>query len=413
MTNLTRWETKLTVFEKDSSMPPRLWVHNMTRSRRVVLVCFLIGTVALYVLTGCAKTSLKPEYNSVVPAEMPCNSRSDIQFSYTDLQGSDPNVAKMPSAVALAFASSSELWIANSRETVQKTGQVFLVSLPGRQVIGQRELGELSPTHTRFNGDGALIATPNQVSCPPDLSKWFKVCQKVFLWRTATGELLSADRNPWGEIVDMAFDTQGRWILTADGSVNIYDPRQLFGGFGWLPAGARENQTEYVVAGTLSPTGNLIAYGTSQKGLGIEGWNGVEFIHPYQWTFISVKSEGSAKKSINEIPLELAISPSNHWLAILSKSQIELRDITSAALSQHGKTEFHVGTNRALVFNPSSSLVAVGYSQGLRVYSVPELKLLADTPGAQATSVAFSPDGCLLAWGDVEGTVHIINAPKP
>ncbi|MBI5301518.1 MAG: hypothetical protein HY868_05225 [Chloroflexi bacterium] len=45
--------------------------------------------------------------------------------------------------------------------------------------------------------------------------------------------------------------------------------------------------------------------------------------------------------------------------------------------------------------------------------SVPNLNVVLDKPGSQTTAIAFSPDGCLLAWGDTEGVVHIINSPKP
>ncbi|MGB8648997.1 MAG: hypothetical protein WCF84_27420 [Anaerolineae bacterium] len=42
-----------------------------------------------------------------------------------------------------------------------------------------------------------------------------------------------------------------------------------------------------------------------------------------------------------------------------------------------------------------------------------DLIRLRDKPGAEATAIAFSCDGCHLAWGDATGTLHLISAPKP
>lgn len=394
-------------------MRAKLRMKNTSPSRLFNQLRFWMGIFVLCVIAGCANTSLKPEYRSTMTAQIPCNPQAELQFSYSSFQRSNSKYTSPPSIAALAFASLSELWIAYNRDTFHEPGQVFLVSLPDGQVAIQRELGQFNPTNTHFIDNGMLIASANSVGCNPVIPNPLGVCQRIFLWRTNTGELLSADRNAWGEISDMAFDEQGQWVVTAEGSVEVYDPKQLYGGFGWLPAGDGENRTEHVISTTFNRTGNLIAIGTKQQKIYVEGWNGIKFVHPYRWSVGDVTSESSAALPVDVFPLKLAIDPSTRWLAILSEDQIELRDITTVSLPRQRKAKLIAVSRGVLGFNPASSMLAVGYSQGLRVYSVPDLKQLADKPGAQVTFVAFSPDGCLLAWGDVEGTVHIINAPKP
>jgi WD40 repeat protein len=100
-------------------------------------------------------------------------------------------------------------------------------------------------------------------------------------------------------------------------------------------------------------------------------------------------------------------------LAVQSEVGLELRDMYSGFFPQKAKVALPQTDKGVLEFSPSGKYLAGGHSQGLKVFTVPDLKIALDKPGSQATAIAFSPDGCLLAWGDAEGTVHIVNSPKP
>ena len=111
-------------------------------------------------------------------------------------------------------------------------------------------------------------------------------------------------------------------------------------------------------------------------------------------------------------PLQLSIAPNDRWVAVQTTAELKLLEIENpffqrnlVNLSQNGKG--------VLVFDPSSSRLAFGNLQGITVFSVPDAGIPFQNRDIGVSAIAYSPDGCLLAWGDVEGTVHIINAPKP
>ena len=172
-----------------------------------------------------------------------------------------------------------------------------------------------------------------------------------------------------------------------------------------------------IVAVAFNSTGKLFAFGMRDENLrnkkvsgavGLRAWDGQEIkllIHFKLGGFESAVGE----PELDRVPLHLAFNNTDHWLAVQTDKTLELRDMS---LSKNAEVNLPDSSVGAIVFNPSSSLLAVGHSQGMKVLHVPDLSVALDKKDAAVTAIAFSPDGCLLAWADIDGVVHLTSSPS-
>lgn len=300
--------------------------------------------------------------------------------------------------------------MAYSREPAEKGGQVVQVRTTDWQVLRTLELDNLNERFTQFNGDATLLVTFHQEVCvpgPPLVPPFQRrICYELKVWKM-TGEEVIPDRKYTSEdFRAVSLAKSGKWLLILfGGGLDVLDPSK--------PSNLRMNAIGFDVVENLSQaalneSGNLIAYGTEEKHVRIIGWNGHSLTDVYSIGFGPIKSDLNQYMELEQVPIKVAIAPNNKWLAIQSAEGLESRDISSGFFPQQAKVSLPHTSTGVLEFNPSGSLLAIGYSQGMRVYSVPDLRLVLDKPGPQTTTVTFSSDGCALAWGDKEGTVHII-----
>jgi len=174
--------------------------------------------------------------------------------------------------------------------------------------------------------------------------------------------------------------------------------------------------------GALSKGSNLVALGIRTEKLSgqpfrgsveLEQWDS-KALNPIIRSGLRLGSDDLTDPrglEVKGMPLRLTFDSADRWLAAQTESAVYLFDVASFGAIRD-QVDFLPTSLGVLRFNPFSSLLAGGHAEGLRVWSVPGLKTVLNQSSAQTTAIAFSPDGCLLAWGDVEGTVHIINAPK-
>jgi hypothetical protein len=173
--------------------------------------------------------------------------------------------------------------------------------------------------------------------------------------------------------------------------LDISDPTDFSQGFGMSISGDYPQQ---IIAVAINDEGTLIAYGTQQRNIRVEGRDGKRLIpEVYVLNYGFGKSEGPGMVETEAVPIKLAISPSNKWLAVQSEVGLELRDMYSGFFPQKAKVALPQTDKGVLEFSPSGKYLAGGHSQGLKVFTVPDLKIALDKPGSQATAIAFSPDG--------------------
>ncbi len=376
----------------------------------------LVGLLVLVVvlLVGC---QLKPEYAAAPPAisSRDCPSRPETSRTSSELLAGTPT-AKGETIAALGFTGDGQtMFVAYSREPASRGGRLIQIRVSDWQVLRTIELDDLNERFTQFNGDATLLASFHQAPCRADRPN---LCYDLRVWRT-TGELMPQQKFTVTDMVAVNFAKQSTWLLAvAPGGFNIVDPISPSSGVGSaVPTG---EQFECLVTGALNNSANLVAYATQplcsrpQGRIRVEGWDG-HFLDMHNYTFGlgPFRSDVWPSEDLDHVPLGLAIAPNNKWLAIQSAEGLELRDISSGFFPQQAKVSLPRTSAGVLEFNPSGSLLAVGYSKGTRVYSVPDLRLVLDKPGPPTTTLTFSSDGCVLAWADEQGTVHIISTPQP
>ncbi len=369
------------------------------------LTCIL-GLFILSILMGCARNR-EDALNSPLTPTPSCKEWPETTHAYSALPGSIASSESQPGVAALAFSrDGQDVWIAYIHEE-PAPGQLVKMHLSDWKLMHTLELASLNTRFTRLNGDATLIASVSRIPCPahPNSS-----CVEPRVWKTDSGQLISAPQ-PMGfsDVHDMALTKEGDWLLAVIGhGLDIISPSEVTRGIGKDFVGGEEK----IVVGTINDSGNLVANGTDRKNIEVEEWDG-QYLHDiYPWSFGPWNFTGGEVR-IDAIPIKLAISPDNKWLAVQHADGLELRDLSNRFIPQHGRVTLEHSSDAVLQFNPSDSVLAVRTATGLEVFSIPNLQLMLRKPTAQVTALAFSPDGCLLAWGDVEGTVHIINAPRP
>ncbi len=281
-------------------------------------------------------------------------------------------------------------------------GEFVEVELANRSVMRSLKLTQLTPGLTRLSENRNLLITAGD--------------NGIKAWDTATGDVLHESKEKTKIYLnDIALSNDGNWLIEGTNGLNIYSPTENKGRSGYGISIIGYSLSPRAVA--FNSTGTRVIYALQEMNLDTHkvrgkirmlNWDGRVLEGAYRFELGEIKFP--FERVTDQVPLRLTIDPSDQWVAARTLSAIEL---DTFALSQHATLNIPSTSFGSLAFNPPSTLLAVGIQQGLRVYSVPDLNEVLDQNGPEASAIAFSPDGCLLAWGDVEGTVHIINAPKP
>jgi WD40 repeat protein len=333
-------------------------------------------------------------------------------IAYT--QSSIPGATIPPQVAAVTFSPYGKRMLIAYSFGEEQTGAIAQVSVSDGKQTQSTLIGHIASGLTRFSRDGTRMVSAAFKPC----SRFNQTrCADIQVWDTQSGQLISVPRAPSMGLEDIAISSDGHAILTAQVGSSIYDPSEK-GGFGFGSGGVSIESD--IISVALAADAKLFAYGLRNRNLsndnisgaiGFFAWNGERWDQPVSVEIGPIKL-GAYVPTLPKPPLRMAFDRANRQLAVLDDESLFLLDYPSLS-GNHPRVALPKTTLGTLSFNPLGLILAVGHSQGLKVLNIPNLKTLFDEKGPQVISVAFSPDGCLLAWGDAEGIVHIINAPKP
>ncbi|MFO0807749.1 MAG: WD40 repeat domain-containing protein [Gemmataceae bacterium] len=253
---------------------------------------------------------------------------------------------------------------------------------------------------------GAMVAGPFALS--PDGKRLARaVGYSIALWETATGRRLPADREIDGDVGVIGFGPTGEAYIRHATGVRVWDVG---------PAGRRRGER------TRVPDGQVVA-------LSPDGRTAVQGGYWYQGRpRLTDMATGNEKVRLdtteNEGVLHAAFHPDGRHLVAVDTGgrTLSLWDVTTGrrvrkfeghedpvdaiAIAPDGKRMVTSGSPRAYIRTPFKGYVG---DPGMRVWDIDTGAQLPSIPG-RAGTLAYSPDGTLLAAGDGNGTARLIDA---
>jgi len=228
------------------------------------------------------------------------------------------------------------------------------------------------------------------------------------IWHVREGRLLQhiARSNPLKlkplPFTDVALSPGGEFLLVADmGGYELFEAR----------TGKRMDSyfiqyDAYVYDSTVvafDRRGEYFAYGAENANVDVFRWSEGER------TSSQIGGIGFDEAGL---PLSLDFHPTEHRVAVYYERGLKVDAWPSSLLSVFllppGFTVKHPRTLIGDVeFSPDGGLLAVADRRGVELRGEGEWDIVASDREYAATSVAFAPEGCVLAVGDEEGRAHV------
>jgi WD40 repeat protein len=212
---------------------------------------------------------------------------------------------------------------------------------------------------------------------------------EVWLWDTASGELSGTLQEHETAVTSVAFQADGFLIASgaADGSLKVWDMISA----SEQPALAEANDQTPIGSLAFSPDGTLLAAGDGSR---LRLWDTAT------WTL-----QTELETEISDISC-ISFRPDGAALVYGGADPaVWVWDLTN---SNQVLLEGHIGTVSALAFSPEGDLIASADAEAVRLWDAiagAKLATLASPSDQGVNSVAFKPDGTLLASGGPLGGV--------
>jgi len=196
-------------------------------------------------------------------------------------------------------------------------------------------------------------------------------------------------------IVDIEFSPGGLWLVAGsrqgDEKTGYASSLELWSGPNWKPLGLLYGAAAGLSAMTFTPDSNIFAAAYSSPL--IIGDNTIDFWNVSTWTLNTSMQTGTV--------LNIAFSPDSVFMAISpDRYAVQVWDVTNHVFLYRIRTSF-TGAINTMTFSPDSLVLATGHYDGMvRLFDVRTGDLLLEfNTGAVVQSLAFTPDGRILASG--------------
>jgi WD40 repeat protein len=275
------------------------------------------------------------------------------------------------------------------------------VRLPGPPVV--------HPFLSRLSANGEILVTLEDRPAEVEKAKEQLALQVrditvgvVYVWDLVAGTMVSII--PMVNAVEgLDLSPDGTRLITVGDSTIDLDSTGETGDPNWSPLHLSSVDPDYTpepFVTTFDQTGNYFAYGFKDGEVRVE-------------RVISNSDTKLANQILwgsGGVPVALAFDPTAHFLAILRTTKLELRNLDSPfvflrpARIVHDLPPVHAGQ---LKFSPHGTVLAVGTAHGWQLRRTSDLSLVAEQQEQSISSLAFSDDGCLVAFGTTDGLVEV------
>ncbi len=385
----------------------------------------LLLLLAIVLFSGCVPTSARPTTLRQCQWGTPIPGQSAVRIAQLQAPTASP-------VVALDFVAPSDHLTTISASAQGKPGQVMVWDIKSAKVVQQLEIEWIHRQLTSLSATGNILVTiedrekivdqhRHEFDFPADINELFEV------WDVTTGKqqkLLPNYRLGWSgptiRQIDISHD--GRQILEIsedNASLGSTDPTIKHGGQS-IPTVVSSEDPNYVpnsfVVGAFDQVGQFFALGFARGTVELQKFTG-DLQSQTAGTLYPPFGHGDGK------PLALAFDATSARLAILRANDVELYNLQSWLTFLWPPLTFlrpvwiadDLPTTETgkLTFNLQGNVLAIGTPHGWQLRRTSDLTLLTEQTNVAITSLAFSDDGCAVAFGTQEGIVQVWSVPTP
>lgn len=387
----------------------------MDYSLRIWLLPLLIASM----LTSCSwlrgPVSTTEVCSTVMTSPMPFEKIAQLQQSLS------------APVAALDFSEDRPQLIAIYGSTKNSGGQIIRWNLASDEIGKTQEVSWLHPKLTRINAMGNAIATvDDRWESVGRVRRQFRFPERIFavieIRDEMTGQLTKIQPSYHTRLHELPLHTlaisrDGQYVLTLTddtASIDSTDPAIDHGLDAIHPVISED--LDYIpdtyVAGAFDQRGQILAVALGRGAIEVyEFSESTDALLRGYGKLYPVLERGSAK------PVAVAIDHEGKWLAVLRTNSIELRNLHSWFTYVWPPFSF-LSTVRIvydlpatesglLAFRPQGDLLAIGTPHGWQLRRSTDLSLVMEQTESSVTALAFSDDGCYVAFGEESGLVQV------